>query len=498
MSSPIADSCWNAASRPAPFPPLDRDLEVDVCIVGGGMAGITAAALLRRRGKSVAVLEARQIGAQVTGRSNAKITALHGLIYDQMIRAYGRDDAQAYADAQRAAMDRIAAFVHEREIACGYETVPAVTITRDPARAAEIEAEAEAARSLGLSAARIDTAGDQPYDIAAGVRVNDQAQFNPVPYLRSLAEEADANGGHVHQETRVTGIDEGEPSVVTTAGGHSVRAADVIIATNLPIVDPGHFHHKASPRGHAVVAVPVPAEMAPEGMYLCVDAPTHSLRSAPWEGGQRLLICVGESLPVGKVRDTEAVFQGLETFVRNTFGTGPMAYRWMNEDFDAQDRIPFVGPAGRDCRHLWTATGFSSWGITHGTVAGMILADRLTGAENPFAVLYDSLREPREWPGGAHPPMREAEDVPQPDRPEDLTPGQGAVFRIDDEDVAVHCDAGGVLHAVSATCTHEGCPVTWNNGERTWDCSCHGSIFAADGSVIHGPAMVGLSPREVK
>lgn len=497
MPAPVLDSCWNAASAPVSFPALNRDLEVDVCIVGGGMAGITAAALLRRRGKSVAVLEARKIGAQVTGRSNAKITALHGLIYDQMIRAYGRDDAQTYADAQRAAMDRIAAFVQEREIACGHETAPAVTVTRDPARVDEMKAEAEAARSLGFSAAFVDALDDLPYDIAGAVRMNDQAQFNPVPYLRSLAEEAAANGGHVHQDTRVTGIDEGEPCVVKTAGGHTVRAADVIIATNLPIVDPGHFHHKASPRGHAVVAVPVPADKAPKAMHLCVDAPTHSLRSAPWEDGQRLLICVGESLPVGKVRDTEAVFQDLETFVRDTFGTGPIQYRWMNEDFDSQDRIPFVGLAGPDSKHLWTATGFSSWGITHGTVAGMILADRLTGADNPFAALYDSVREPREWPGGAQPPMREGEDFPAPDAPADLKPGQGAVFRLNDEDVAVHRDEGGTLRAVSATCTHEGCPVTWNNGEQTWDCSCHGSIFAADGTVIHGPAMVDLSHREV-
>lgn len=497
MTAPIADSCWNAASQPGNFPPLDRDLEVDVCVVGGGMAGITAAVLLRRLGRSVCVLEARQVGAQVTGRSNAKITALHGLIYDEMIRAYGRDDAQVYANAQKAAIARIGAFVQEREIDCAFEQAAAVTFTREPSRIEHLKAEAEAARSLGFTAAFLDEVDDLPYDIAGAVRLRDQAQFNPVPYLRSLAEEVGSAGGHVCQQTRVVGIEDGSPCTVKTAGGRTVRAQDVIIATNLPIVDPGHFHHKAAPRGHAVVAAPVEADLAPTCMHLCIDPPTHSLRSAPWRDGKRLLICVGESLPVGKMTDTDKVFRELEQFVHATFSTEPVAFRWMNEDYDSRDRIPFVGKAGKDVEHLWTATGFSSWGITHGTVAGMILADRVTDRANPFAALHDSLREPREWPGGASPSMRQGDGATPPASPQDLRPGQGAVFAIGEEKVAVHRDAGGALHAVSAVCTHEGCTVAWNNAERTWDCPCHGSIFACDGMVIHGPAMVDLERKEV-
>lgn len=499
-SFPIADSCWNTASRPAPFAPLDRDLAVDVCIVGGGIAGITAAVLLRRLGRSVAVLEARQVGAQVTGRSNAKITALHGLIYDEMIRTYGRADAQVYANAQKAAIARIGAFVQEREIACAFEETSAVTLTRDPAQVPRLKAEAEAARSLGLPAGFADELDDLPYEVAGAVRFRHQAQFNPVAYLRALAAEAGSAGGHVHQDTRVVAIEDGTPCTVRTAAGHVVRAEEVIIATNLPVVDPGHFHHKARPRAHAVVAAPIDADLAPIAMHLCIDPPTHSLRSAPWRDGRRLLICVGESLPVGKVTDTDKVFRELEQFVRSTFSTDDIAFRWMNEDYDSQDRIPFVGPAGPDARHLWTATGFSSWGITHGTVAGMILADRLAGRSNAFAALYDSLREPREWPGGARPAMRDGDGDgrARPQRPEDLRPGQGAVFERGEDKVAVHRSSDGVLRAVSAVCTHEGCTVAWNNGERTWDCPCHGSIFAADGTVLHGPAMTDLARRSVE
>lgn len=495
MTAATSDSVWNGVSPARDFPPLDRDLSVDVCVVGAGMAGVTAAVLLRRLGKRVALLDSQAVGAQVTGRSNAKVTALHSLIYAQMIDAFGRGTAQAYADGQTAAMHRIAAFVQEREIDCGHEPAPAVTCSRSADDAARMDAEVKAAQALGLPAAHDGgPAAGLPFKVACGVRFNDQAQVNPVAYLRALADEVAENGGHVHQHTRVTGIEDGAPCTVSTAGGATVTADDVVIATNLPIVDPGHFHHKCTPRGHAVVAAVVDEAAAPKAMTLCIDPPTLSLRSAPWpEDGKRLLIAVGESYPVGKGGDTRALFDDLERQVREHFGVSEMAFRWMNEDYDSVDRIPFVGPAGLDVAHLWTATGFSSWGITHGTLAGMELAERLCGRETPFTALLDSLREPGAWPGGAAPPMRAGAEPEAPARPQDLKAGEGGVFDVNGEQAAVHRGDDGRLHAVSAACTHEGCPVSWNTADRTWDCSCHGSIFTADGRVMHGPAMADLS-----
>jgi nitrite reductase/ring-hydroxylating ferredoxin subunit len=243
------------------------------------------------------------------------------------------------------------------------------------------------------------------------------------------------------------------------------------------------------------MAAPIQADKDLGGMYLNIDAPTHSLRTTPNDGG-RMLIVVGESYSPGKGQDTASMYLALAGFIRECFETKPVAYRWANEDYDSQDRIPFVGLASKDVKHLHVATGFCSWGITNGTASGRILSDTLIGRRNDWAELFDATREPGKAHNSGSPPKK-SEDAASPQRPDDLKSGEGAVFKKDGQPVAIHRDADGRLYAVSAKCTHLGCEVSWNNGETTWDCPCHGSIFAADGTVIHGPAVSDLERREV-
>jgi Rieske Fe-S protein len=167
-------------------------------------------------------------------------------------------------------------------------------------------------------------------------------------------------------------------------------------------------------------------------------------------------------------------------------------------DYDSQDRLPFVGRASGDSKHLWVATGFCSWGISGGTAAGMILADALTGRDNPWAGLFDATRIPGEAENRGQPQMRKGEPAePREVAWDDLSPGDAAVFQQgDDEPVAAYRDEAGALHLVSAKCTHLGCLVHWNNANRTWDCECHGSTFEPDGAVIHGPAVQPLAQHQ--
>jgi glycine/D-amino acid oxidase-like deaminating enzyme/nitrite reductase/ring-hydroxylating ferredoxin subunit len=493
-------SAW-IATTPAirRYPALDRDVEADVCIVGAGIAGLTAALRLKHAGRTVTVLESRRIGHQVTGRSNAKATSQHGLIYDDIGKRLGEAAARLYAEANQAAIDHIAGWVRDLGIDCGFERRAAYVFTNDDARIPELEREAETARRLGLPSSFVHEV-PLPYPAAAAVRFGDQAQINPFAYLDALAAAVEGGGCTVFEDTRVLAVEDGEPAVVTTGTGR-VRAKDVVVATNLPIVPDGDFHKKTGPRSHAVVAATIPEADAPDGMFLCLDAPTHSVRTSPLGDGRRLLVVVGESYAPGEVSDVAGMVAALADFVAERFPTaGPVQWHWVNMDYDSVDRIPFIGPATRRTRHLHVATGFGSWGITNGTVAGLLLADLVAGRDTPWLTVFDSRREPGKAPNEGHPPMRsDGEEVarkPPPGGASSLGRGEAAVFETEGDPVAVFRDEGDRLHSVSAVCTHLGCTLAWNDAERSWECPCHGSVFSPDGEVLKGPAVRDLSRRE--
>jgi glycine/D-amino acid oxidase-like deaminating enzyme/nitrite reductase/ring-hydroxylating ferredoxin subunit len=485
-------SVWNDNVSITDYPELAGEVDVDVAVVGGGIAGVTTALLLKLSGKRVALLEARRVGRQVTGHSNAKITSLHSLIYADLIARLGEDAAGLYGEAHEAAIRRIAEWVDQRGIGCDFERRPAYTFTQRPDRVARIEAEYEAATELGLPASLHSDIG-LPYGVQSAIRFDDQAQFNPTAYVRDLAASLPGDQSFVFERTRVLEIEQGDPCTVRAESG-IVRARDVVVATNLPVIPEGEFHKKASPRAHLVVAARIEPERAPGGMYLSIDPPTHSVRTAASDGG-RILIVVGESFAPGHVKDTAAMYRKLRAFARDRFGVDDFVAQWANMDYDSQDRLPFIGRAAPEHERLWVATGFCSWGITGGTVAGMVLADALTGRDNPWAELFAATRQPGEAENRGQPPMR-ADEMPEPRTGsfEQLGNGEAAVFQ-DGEDegpVAAWRDDQGELHLVAATCTHLGCQVQWNNGNGTWDCPCHGSTFEPDGTVIHGPATQSL------
>lgn len=494
----MLQSCWTGTAPDIDWPALPpRGIAVDVAVIGGGVVGLTTALLLARAGRSVAVIEALRIGRQVTGGSTAKVTTQHGLIYAQLARDFGEDGARVYAQANQAGFDWIA----ERAPAldCDFRRLPAYVWTEDAARLQALREEAQVARRLGLPAA-FDDAAPLPFAVAGAVRFDDQAEFHPVKYCLGLAREIGALGGQIFEHTRVRDVAETSPCRIDTERG-AVTATDVVLATNLPILDRGGFFAKALPKRHLAVAAPV--ERPLDGMFISADSPSRSLRTAPADGGW-LLVAVGEAFKTGHA-DTVARFAELEDWLRRRFAIGPVRFRWGNQDHYAVDRVPYVGALHPLTRRLWVATGFSAWGFTNGTAAAMMLADAILGRPSPWATLFHAQRIKPRVSGpellreNAHVAAKWVKDrLSGAERPplDRLAPGEGAIVRLGGEDVAAFRDESGVVHALSPVCTHMGCLVTWNAGERSWDCPCHGSRFAIDGTVLDGPAVRGLAPRK--
>ncbi|NUS77293.1 MAG: FAD-dependent oxidoreductase [Streptomyces sp.] len=504
----LKGSYWLETAPPGtPAPPPTADLTVDVAVIGGGMAGLSTAWELVREGREVAVLEAGRLAAGVTGRTTAKLTALHTLVYDRLRRTRGAEGARLYARSQTDAIRHAADIVAELGVDCDWEEAAAYTYAEEAEGVAELRAEAEAAREAGLDASFV-TATDLPFPVAGAVKVVRQAQFHPRKYLLALAEDLRRRGGTVYEDTRVVALTEGEPCVLTTEAGVTVRANDVVVATHYPVFDRALLFTRLSPRRELVVAGPLDADRAPRDMYITPEQNTRSVRSAPYGGdtGVRLLIVTGEHFTPGTA-DVDKRFARLSDWAENRFPGLTLTHRWATQDNDSTDSVPLVGPLHPGARHTYVATGFGGWGLSGGIMAGRLISELMAGREVEWAGLYDPRRlgsvvregvsflkhqtqVARHFVGDRLPPLSGP-------APEDLAPGDGAVMRVGGHRCAVHRDAGGGLHAVSANCTHLGCVVAFNHAEQAWECPCHGSRFAPDGSVLQGPAVRPLERRDI-
>ncbi|YBW40976.1 FAD-dependent oxidoreductase [Nitrobacter sp. TKz-YC01] len=480
---------WNETAAATAFPRLFGDVNADVAIIGGGIVGITTARMLKDMGQAVAVIEARRVGRQVTGKSTAKITSQHSIIYQTLEQKFGEDRARLYAGAQESAIRKIRSLAAHYGIDCDIETKSAYTYTRDRTYVSKIEKEVEVAQRLGLPASLVNQTG-LPFDILAAIRFDNQAQFHPTKYIAGLAKTIPGDRCHVFEDSRVVDWD---PARVVTDRG-SVTARYVVMATHLPLEQVGGYYALAYPQAEPVIAARI--SRAPNGMYINVEQPSHSIRTHTQQNGDVYGIVAGTSFKPGHTDDERKYFQDIEHWLTSNFDAGPIEYRWVNEDYSSMDNAPFIGWSSSIGDGYLVATGFDAWGITNGTAAGMILADLATGKENEWLKVFDATRV-KPIAGGPQFVRENAEVAAQlvsgylsrkPKSFDELAPGEAAIMKIDGQNVAAFKDEQGRVHAVSSVCTHMGCLVGWNETDRTWDCPCHGSRFDLNGEVIHGPA----------
>jgi glycine/D-amino acid oxidase-like deaminating enzyme/nitrite reductase/ring-hydroxylating ferredoxin subunit len=500
-----AESYWIDSTELTSFPAVPGDIDVEVAVIGGGIAGLSTAWELTRAGARVAVLEAGRIAAGVSGYTTAKLTAQHGLIYAHLRSAFGSEAAQLYASSQLAAIERVDEITRELGIDSQLERRPAYTYL-SAERRGEVEAEVEAATQAGLPAALV-TQTNLPYAVGAAIRMEGQAQFHPRRYLLGLAEDLHARGAKVFEQTRVVELDQGRPCRVRTASGATITARDVVVATHYPIFDRAELFLRLAPYRELVVAAEIDAGQDPDGMYLTPEERTRSVRTAAYAEGRRLLIVTGEKFRAGTPGVTDRLAT-LARWTRDRFKVDQIAYTWAAQDNSTTDRVPYIGRLHPGAEHAWVATGFNAWGMTTGVMAGRLLAARIGGETPPWSDLYDPRRlhplteaKPfikanvevaRRFIGDRLRPTTHA------DSPDSLAPGQGAIIQVAGRRRAVYRDTDGKLHALSARCTHLGCIVAFNDAEKSWDCPCHGSRFGVDGDVLNGPATVPLKPQPIE
>src|SRR3954463_354993 len=497
-------SLWVDSAPRTSYPPLTPGLHVDVAVLGGGIAGLTTALLLKPDGARVAVVEAGRVGAGVTAYTTAKVTSLHGIQYQSVASSFGDDGASAYAEANEKGLAQVAAFVDELKIDCAFRRKPAYTYTEDQSGVETVEKEVEAAQKAGLDA-HFTTETDLPWPVAAAGRVDDPAEYHPRRYLIALAKAVAGRGSHVFEQSRATAVAGGKEHVRISTSAGELTADQVVVATHFPFLDRGGYFARMHPeRSYGLGLYLRRGAKAPQGMYLSTESPSHTVRSHPTAKGE-MVIAGGESHKTGQGGDTAERVARLEQWARERFEVRSIEYRWSTQDNMPVDGVPYVGRLAPFQKRLWVATGFMKWGLTNGTAAGMILTDLIAGRENPWADLFDATRfKPL---ASAKELVKENANVgrrfvgdhlgrPDVRSVEERAPGAGGIVRRGASKVAAYRDDDGTLHGVSAVCTHLGCQVKWNRAERSWDCPCHGSRFDVSGRVIQGPAVKDLERKE--
>ena len=502
-------SLWMATAAVPAYPALARDLHADVCIVGAGISGLSVAYHLTRAGKKVVVIDDGPIGGGESGRTTAHFTNALDDRYYELERLFGVEKATLAANSHTAAINRVAEIVRLEGIDCDFEHLDGWLFLGGDDSRDVLEKELEACHRAGLVDVRlVERAPVKSFDTGPALQFPYQAQLHILKYLSGLARAIARDGGEIYCGSHVSEIEDGAPAHVKTEDGRTVTADALVIATNSPVNDWVTMHTKQAAYRTYVVGARVPRGSVEKGLYWDTPDPYHYVRVwSPPNQSHDVLVVGGEDHKTGQEMEDyspEERFRCLEEWTRARFASaGARIAQWSGQVMETHDYLAFTGKNPDGAEHVWLHTGDSGMGMTHGTVAGLLLPTLLEGKPHHWAREFDPKRvtlHRRELGTLA----KENADVAlqygdyvtpgQVDDVESIPAGEGRVIRRGAHKIAVYKDDAGRVHERSAACTHVKCIVDWNTAEKSWDCPCHGSRFDPFGKVLNGPAIEDLHP----
>jgi glycine/D-amino acid oxidase-like deaminating enzyme/nitrite reductase/ring-hydroxylating ferredoxin subunit len=495
-------SFWQAKSSSKSYPPLQKDLQTDVCIIGAGIAGLTTAYQLSASGKKVVVLDDGPIGYGQTVRTTGHLSNMLDDRYVELESYFGEEGSKLAAQSHLAAIKYIISLVKKHDIKCDLEQLDAYLFTPPKKSTRVLEKELDACRRAGLRGVEmVEKAPLSFFDTGPCLRIPEQAQFSPLPYLEKLCDLIIEHQGQIHCHVHAMNIEEkNNRYIIETDCGYTVEAKHVVVATNSPINSRVLPHLKQAPYRTYVIAGKIPINSVPHALYYDTEDPYHYMRTAPLDNTHDLLIVGGDDHRTGEQNENEKIYKKLLKWTQKRVPEfKEIHYHWSGQVLDSIDSLAYIGRMKKDSE-VYIVTGDSGSGITHGTIAGILINDLIHHRKNPWEQLYDphrkTIKAAKEFAEENLNTLWQYRDwlTPGEIRSEkELKKNEGAIIRKGLKKCAVYCDKEGKLHEMSAVCPHLGALVRWNGSEHCWECPAHGSRFTADGKVIQGPANCNLN-----
>jgi len=489
-------SYWSDTADKANFNKLEENVEVDVCIIGAGITGISTAYMLSDENLKVCIIDKGKVGGGVTENTTAKVTSQHELIYKYLLDTFGYESAKKYLDSNEEAIKRIEDIIKKENIECGWGKADAYVYTCREEYKQKIKDEVEAVRRLGLNAEYTEKT-ELPFKILSAIKFPNQAKFHPLKYIYALLEIITKRNVQIYENTKAINIKHITNSYEIATEKNYIKAKYVVLATHYPIKNfPGmHFLKMYQDRSYAIAIEQKEHQI--KGMYISAEVPTTSFRPI----NDELLIIGGEGHKTGENnKELDKVYSTLEKYAEEIFPNSTTKYKWATQDCVSIDKVPYIGEFSKFLPNLYVATGYKKWGMTTSNVAAKIISDKILGEPNEYAEIYIATRF---GPCKNH---KEFGNILKQTtyslainkikkskfRLEDIKLDSGGVIEHDGKKIGVYKDKNGEIFMVKPYCKHLGCELSWNNLEKTWDCPCHGSRYDYKGNLITEPSVKNL------
>lgn len=424
-------SIWTDNTTLSEFPKLDHDISTDVLIIGGGMAGILTAYLLKQKNIKCILVEQNHICNGITGNTTAKITFQHGLIYHKILKSYGIEKAEMYLNAGISAFNKYAELCKNCD--CDYEIKNNYVYSTN--NRSKLEREIKALEKIGFKAEFCESI-PLPIETVGAVMFPNQAQFNPLKFISFISDGLEIyENTHIREMIGTTAItDEGK-----------IFAKRVVVATHFPFINKhGSYFLKLYQHRSYVLALENAQNV--DGMYVDENHKGLSFRNYK----EYLLVGGGGHRTGKKSRN----FEEFKNFTETKYPMAKEKYFWAAQDCMSLDSIPYIGHYSKRTPDLYVATGFNKWGMTGSMTSAMIISDMLSNVENKYADVFNPSRNII--------------------KPQLFANGFEAIINL--------------ITPTTKRCPHLGCALKWNTLEHSWDCPCHGSRFDQNGKVIDNPS----------
>lgn len=491
-------SYWIDSTKTKNFNELKENLECDVCIIGGGITGISIAYKLSKVGINTVVLERDKIASKTTGNTTGKITSQHDLFYKYLIDSKGIDYARGYLDANEKAIIDIKNIIEQENIECDFENQSSYVYTQDKKEIQKIKDEVEALHKLDFPAKYV-TETSLPLKILAGIEFPNQAQFNPLKYISGLCDSISNSNCKIYENTKVYDVEKSDNNYITYTKNNKIKSKYVVLACHYPFINaPGFYFLKMYQSTSYAIAVDTKTDLY-SGMYINTMEPILSFRTIN-HNGKRLLLIAGNGHKTGENIELANRYELLENTAKSLYQNSEILYRWSTEDCISLDKIPYIGSFSKLMPNMYVATGFKKWGMTTSNIASNIITDKILGKENPYEDIFTATRlEPLKNHEELKNMIKQSLNslvinkfkIPE-EALETIKNDTGKIIEIDGKNIGIYKDKNGKIYAVKPNCTHLGCLLKFNDLEKTWDCPCHGSRFDYEGHSIYAPSIKDL------